>query len=76
MNEAEKADRVLVMNDGKIISDGTPENVFFDVELLKENGLDVPQTTELLYKISLKGIKCPTNVISVEETADVLAELL
>lgn len=76
MNEAEKADRVLVMNDGKIISDGTPENVFSNVELLKENGLDVPQTTELLYKISLKGLKCPTNVISVEKTADVIAELL
>ncbi len=69
MEEAEKADRVLVMNDGKIIDDGTPKEIFKNVEKLKAVGLDVPQTTELLYELSKKGLKIDTNVISIDDTA-------
>jgi len=69
MEEAEKADRVIVMNDGEIINDGTPKSVFKDVKQLKEVGLDVPQTTELLYNLKLNGFKIDTNIISIEETA-------
>lgn len=69
MEEAEKADRVIVMNDGEIINDGTPKSVFKDVKQLKEVGLDVPQTTELLYNLKLNGLKIDTNIISIEETA-------
>ncbi len=69
MEEAEKADRVLVMNDGKIIDDGTPKEIFKNVEKLKAVGLDVPQTTELLYELSRKGLKIDTNVISIDDTA-------
>lgn len=68
MEEAEKADRVLVMNDGKIIDDGAPKEIFKNVEKLKAVGLDVPQTTELLYELSQKGLKIDTNVISIDDT--------
>ena len=49
MEEAQNADRVIVMNDGKIIADDKPKVIFSDVESLKRVGLDVPQTAELLY---------------------------
>ena len=69
MEEAEKADRVLVMNDGKIIDDGTPKEIFKNVEKLKAVGLDVPQTTELLYALSQNGLEIDTDVISIDDTA-------
>lgn len=76
MEEAENADRVLVMNDGEIIKDGTPNDVFKNVELLKSVGLDVPQTTELLYQMQKIGFNINTNVISVEDTAKEIASAL
>ncbi len=76
MNEAEKADRVLVMDDGKILDDGTPEEIFSKIEFLKKCGLDVPQTTELLYGLSNAGFDIQRGVISIEETAEKIAELL
>lgn len=76
MEEAEKADRVIVMNDGEIINDGTPKTVFHNVKQLKEVGLDVPQTTELLYALNQNGFNVNTNVISIEETAAAIAAAL
>ena len=77
MEEAELADRVVVMNKGKIIADAEPKTVFSDVKTLKEVGLDVPQTTELLYKLNLNGFSVPTNIISISETANAIyAELI
>ena len=76
MEEAENADRVIVMNDGEIISDGTPKEVFQNVKQLKEVGLDVPQTTELLYTLKQNGFRIATNVISVEETAKAIKSAL
>ncbi len=72
MEEAEKSDRVLVMNDGKFIADGTPKEIFRNVKMLKSVGLDVPQTTELLYALNQNDISVPTDVLGVEETADVI----
>ena len=69
MEEAEKADRVIVMNDGIIIDDGAPKEIFKNVEKLKAVGLDVPQTTELLYELKLNDFDINTNVISIEEAA-------
>lgn len=69
MEEAEKADRVIVMNDGVIIEDNIPKEVFKNVENLKRVGLDVPQTTELLYALSQNGFSVNTNIISIEEAA-------
>ncbi len=76
MEEAENADRVVVMNDGEIISDGSPKDIFKNVELLKSVGLDVPQTTELLYELQNNGFAVTTNVISIKETADMIASAL
>ena len=76
MEEAEKADRVLVMNDGKFIADGTPKEIFKNVALLKSVGLDVPQTTELLYALNNNSMAVPTDVLSIEETAKVIAAYL
>ena len=69
MEEAENADRVIVMNDGEIIDDGTPKEIFKNVEKLKQVGLDVPQATELLYELSKNGFQVKTNIISIEEAA-------
>lgn len=69
MEEAENADRVIVMNDGEIIEDSTPREVFKNVERLKSVGLDVPQTTELLYTLNKNGFNINTNIISINEAA-------
>lgn len=55
MDEAVQADRVVVIDDGKIKADGTPRNVFKDVDKMKSMGLDVPQATELVYNLNLKS---------------------
>ena len=75
MEEAELADRVLVMNDGVIIADGTPKTIFNDVKMLKSVGLDVPQTTELLFNLREAGIDISTEVLSVEDTAEELVRV-
>ena len=76
MDEAAQCDRVVVTDSGKIILDGTPKEVFSHVELLKEVGLDVPQVTELTHELKKAGIELPDGIISVEECADKLEELL
>ena len=70
MEEAENADRVLLLNSGNLIKDGTPKEVFSDIKTLKSTGLDVPVTTELLYRLKSNGIDIDTDAISVDETAD------
>lgn len=76
MEEAENADRAIVMSDGVILADSTPKEVFSNVALLKSVGLDVPQTTELLYGLKNEGIVLNTNVISIEEAADEIISAL
>lgn len=76
MEEAENADRVIVMNNGEIIRDSTPKEVFKEVELLKSVGLDVPQTTELLYALKNNGFKVNTNIISIKEAAGEIVRAL
>lgn len=76
MEEAENADRVIVMNDGKIIADSDPKSIFSDVKMLKSVGLDVPQTTELLYQLKQNGFDVKTDVISIKETADEISKSL
>ncbi len=76
MEEAEKADRVMVMNDGVIIDDNTPKEIFKKVEVLKSVGLSVPQTTEVLYALKQNGFNVSTDVLSIEETAEVIASCL
>lgn len=76
MDEAVKADRVVVMDDGKILLDGTPKEVFPQVELLKSVGLDVPQVTELIYELRKEGLDLPDDVLTEDECVEVLKNLL
>ena len=76
MDEAAMCDRVVVVDDGKIIMDSTPEKVFGNVELIKERGLDVPQVTELCHELRKEGIKIPESVLTEEECVAVLENLL
>ena len=69
MEEAVDADRVIVLDDGKIVADSTPKEIFSNIRLLKDVGLDVPQTTELLYRLKQGGMNISTDVISIEESA-------
>ena len=72
MMEAAQADRILVMVKGTVIADGTPRKVFSQPELLQSVGLNVPQTTQLLYALNQAGCKLPLEALSVEECADAL----
>ena len=69
MEEAVDADRVIVLDDGKIVADSTPREIFSNIGLLKKVGLDVRQTTELLYRLKESGMNVSTDVISIEESA-------
>ena len=75
MEEAADADRVVVMNDGGIIADGSPRDVFCEVEKLKAVGLDVPQTTELLFRLQKSGFDVEPQALSVEDTAKEIARI-
>ena len=76
MEEAENADRVIVLNDGEIVADNTPKEIFSDVELLKSVGLSVPQTTELLYRLNQNGFGVKTSALSIEEAANEITHAL
>ena len=76
MTEALRADRVIVMNDGQILTDGTPKEVFTQVELLQGVGLSVPATTQLLYALRQAGYDLPLDALSTEECAQALHEFL
>ena len=67
MDEAVQAGRVVVMDEGNILVDGAPDQVFGDVELLKRHGLDVPQATELCYRLRAAGIPLPGLPLGEEE---------
>ncbi|MBO4770298.1 MAG: energy-coupling factor transporter ATPase [Clostridia bacterium] len=75
MDEAVRADRIIVINDGKIYLDGTAKEVFSSVEKLRRVGLDVPQVTDLFYDLS-PYLDLPSGVIDIEEGAAVLADRL
>ena len=74
MNEAEHADRVIVMNDGLVVMDGKPREVFTRKEELEDIGLAVPDTVSLLFSLREAGMDVPVDAITVEECADVIAK--
>ena len=76
MPEAVLADRVVVMTDGGILTDGTPKEVFSQVELLRAAGLTVPETPMLLYELRQAGFDLPLDALSVEECAQTLRDFL
>lgn len=75
MEEAVKADRIYVMDQGKVIVDGTPREVFKNVEIMKNLGLDVPQMTELAYELSKSGVNIKTDVLTIDEMVNELCQL-
>ena len=76
MDEAVRAERVVVMDNGKILLDGAPREVFSHVELLKQHQLDVPQATELIYRLKAMGCTLPDGVLNEEECTAALELLL
>ncbi len=76
MEEAVLADRVVVMDEGKIVKEGTPRQVFSQVEELRALELDVPQPTELCFALRREGVTLPDDVLTVEECAAALLQQL
>ena len=76
MDEAVKADRVVVMDDAKIIMDGKPKEFFSKVEKLEEIGLDVPQPTKLAQLLRREGYDLPEDILDVDECVEKLAAFL
>lgn len=76
MNEAEDADRVIVMDDGKIAMDGAPKEVFVRVEELRDLGLTVPDTVDLLDRLRRDGLDLPLDALTVDACADAVAAAL
>ena len=76
MTEAIRADRVIVMDRGKILTDGTPKQVFTQVELLKAAGLSVPATTQLISALNEAGCGLPLDALTTEECAQALYTML
>ena len=75
MDEAVQAQRVIVMDDGKIVMDDCPRKVFEQVDALKNYSLDVPQVTELMCELKKCGVNVPVNVLTEEECAKELLKL-
>ncbi|MCR4874658.1 MAG: energy-coupling factor transporter ATPase [Clostridia bacterium] len=76
MEEALGADRLIVLNDGKIALDGTPKDVFSQYDKLKENRLQVPLATQVAIALDEAGIKVGTNIMEKDELVDKLCQLL
>ena len=76
MDEAARADRLIVMDQGQVIADGAPRTVFQDVEGLRSVGLTVPETVGLLYELRQAGLNVPLDALSVDECAQAIAKAL
>ena len=76
MDEAAQAGRVIAMSEGRVIADGTPKEVFSQVELLRSVSLSVPETTELLYELNQEGYALPLDALSTEACAQALYQVL
>ena len=76
MDEAAKADRVVVLHKGKVAADGTPEEVFSQVELLHSIGLAAPESVELCYELNKQGFDLPLDQLEPEKCAQALYDLV
>jgi len=75
MDEAVQADRVVVMEEGKVMMDGVPKEIFAQVEAIKAIGLDVPQVTEIAHKLHQQGIDLPEGILTIEEMVSAICQL-
>ena len=76
MDEVAQADRVILIDNGKVLADTTPRTLFSNVNLVKDSGLEVPQITALMYNLKQNGVNVPDDIITTEEGIEVLAKLL
>ena len=76
MDEAMDADRLIVMNDGKLVMNGTPAEVFTQVDALRAMGLAAPDTVELLYGLRQSGLDVPLDALTVDACADAICKAL
>ncbi|EES51220.1 energy-coupling factor transporter ATPase [Clostridium botulinum] len=75
MDEAAQADRIVVMDGGEVKMEGTPKEIFPQVEMMKNIGLDVPQVTELTYELRKAGIDIPKEILNVDEMVNAICQL-
>lgn len=75
MDEAALANRLIIIDDGRIVLDGTPQEVFGNVEMVKSLGLDVPQVTELIYTLKKQGYNIDKLPLTVDEAFNIISEL-
>jgi energy-coupling factor transport system ATP-binding protein len=73
MEEAINCDRIFIMNEGTVVKVGTPQEIFREVRLLRELGLDVPDTVELLFELNQAGFNLPLDALSEDEAAAAIA---
>ncbi|AAO37033.1 energy-coupling factor transporter ATP-binding protein EcfA1 [Clostridium tetani] len=75
MEEAVEADRVIVMDTGKLVMEGNPREIFSNVKAMKRIGLDVPQVTELAYELKKEGININSDILTIDEMVNELCRL-
>ncbi|PRR80519.1 Energy-coupling factor transporter ATP-binding protein EcfA1 [Clostridium liquoris] len=75
MEEAVEADRIIVMDSGKVIMEGSPRKIFSNVAAMKKIGLDVPQVTELAYELRKEGLDIDSDILTIDEMVDALCRL-
>lgn len=75
MEEAVEADRIVVMDNGKVVKEGIPRDIFSNVAMMKEIGLDVPQVTELAYELKKNGLNITSDILTIDEMVDALCQL-
>ena len=74
MEEVIDADRVVVMDDGHVVMEGTPKEIFSQVETLKKYRLDVPQVTLLAHELKQSGVDIPDGILTTEELVNALCQ--
>jgi energy-coupling factor transport system ATP-binding protein len=75
MEETVDADRIIVLDNGSVIKEGLPREVFKEVEIMKKIGLDVPQMTELAYELRKSGVNIREDILTIDEMVDALCQL-
>ena len=76
MDEAAKAQRVIVMDHGNVVKDASPREVFSDVEGIRALGLDVPQATELMYELQKAGVPVQSDILETDECIEALLKVI
>ncbi len=76
MDEAARADRIVVLDDGRILRDGTPEDIFSDPDPLWQAGLDVPQSAALIHRLRANGLAAQGSVASLDDCVDTICRAL